>query len=117
MRRVELKRYRSILNTQLSVLIGHGDSSLQHLRADEAEEQADPVDRGALEGERGQELRLRDRDRKLIDKIQHALRRLEEGRFDVCESCGGRIAPARLKARPVTTLCIDCKTDAEKRER
>jgi DnaK suppressor protein len=62
-------------------------------------------------------LRMRDRERKLIFKIQEALQRLENGEYGVCEECGEDIAIDRLKARPVTTLCIDCKSSQEIAER
>ena len=62
-------------------------------------------------------LRLSDRDRRLIGKIEDALARLHDGTFGTCTSCGKAIAAARLRARPVTDLCIDCKTEAERGER
>jgi DnaK suppressor protein len=62
-------------------------------------------------------LRLRDRDRKLVKKIREALSRIEDGTFGICEMCGEEIAIARLKARPVTTLCIECKSRQEEEER
>jgi len=62
-------------------------------------------------------LRIRDRERKLISKIQEALQRVEEGTFGICDTCGEEIGEKRLEARPVTTQCIDCKTEAEKKER
>jgi DnaK suppressor protein len=77
----------------------------------------DPTDRAALECDRNFLLRIRDRERKLIQKIEEALTRIEAGKFGLCESCGGEISEERLRARPVTTLCIDCKTEEEVRER
>jgi len=62
-------------------------------------------------------LRIRDRERKLIIKIQEALDRIEDGSFGVCETCGEEISQKRLEARPVTTQCIDCKSEAEQREK
>jgi DnaK suppressor protein len=70
-----------------------------------------------MESDRSFTLRIRDRERKLIAKIEEALRRLEEGSYGVCEECGEKIGAARLKARPVTTLCIDCKSVQEVAER
>jgi DnaK suppressor protein len=61
-------------------------------------------------------LRLRDRDRKLIRKIEEALERIEDGTFGICEECGEEIGIPRLKARPVTTLCIKCKSKQEEEE-
>ncbi len=77
----------------------------------------DPNDRATLESGRSFEIRLRDRERKLLAKIEAALGRIEEGEFGICEECGEEIGLKRLEARPVTTLCIDCKTFQEQKER
>ena len=73
----------------------------------------DPTDRASLEADRNFMLRIRDRENKLIKKIKKALDRIETGSFGVCEKCGEDISVKRLKARPVTTLCIACKTKEE----
>lgn len=70
-----------------------------------------------MEENRNWSLRLRDRDRKLIAKVEQALARLDAGTFGTCTACGRAISPARLRARPVTDLCIDCKVEAERVER
>ncbi len=70
-----------------------------------------------MESDRNFELRIRDRERRLIGKIRDALLRIDDGTFGECESCEETIGMARLKARPVTTLCIDCKTEQERQER
>ena len=77
----------------------------------------DPNDRATQESDRSFELRIRDRERKLINKIKEALERIEEGTFGICEVCEEEIGEARLKARPVTTLCIDCKMEQERKEK
>jgi len=77
----------------------------------------DPTDRAALETDRNFLLRIRDRERKLIEKIKEALDRIENGGFGVCEVCGKDIGDKRLMARPVTTQCIECKKKQEARER
>ena len=77
----------------------------------------DPTDRASLESDRNFELRIRDRERKLISKIREALDRIEAGEFGECDDCGDMISEARLKARPVTTLCIECKTEQERQEK
>jgi DnaK suppressor protein len=77
----------------------------------------EPADRAALESERNATLRIRDRERKLIGKIDEALQRIEDGTYGKCKECGERIGRERLRARPVTTLCIDCKEDQEAGER
>jgi DnaK suppressor protein len=78
---------------------------------------ADPTDRAGLEGDRNLLLRIRDRERKLIGKIDEALGRIDDGSYGTCEECGEPIGFARLKARPVTTLCIACKEEQEADER
>jgi DnaK suppressor protein len=77
----------------------------------------DPTDRATLESDRNFMLRIRDRERKLIMKIREAMQRMEDGTFGLCESCGDEIGIDRLKARPVTTLCIECKRRQEANER
>ena len=84
---------------------------------DSKENYPDPTDRASLESDRNFELRMRDRERRLIAKMQEAIKRIDEGEFGVCEVCGGPISEKRLIARPVTTLCIDCKTRQEKLEK
>lgn len=116
MRAREIQRYRSVLEAQLSSLVGHGARAVHEMAGSGAEE-PDPNDRASLEEGRNWSLRLRDRDRKLIGKIQEALSRLDQGTFGTCQSCGKAISPARLRARPMTELCIDCKTEAERAER
>jgi DnaK suppressor protein len=77
----------------------------------------DPTDRASLEADRNFMLRIRDREHKLIKKIKKALDRIENGTFGICDSCGEDISIERLKARPVTTQCIDCKTKEEAQEK
>ncbi len=77
----------------------------------------DPVDRASLESDRNFILRIRDRERKLIAKIRKALERIEAGTFGICERCGEDISEKRLKIRPVTTFCIDCKEEQENKEK
>jgi DnaK suppressor protein len=76
----------------------------------------DPTDRASLEADRNFLLRIRDRERKLIVKIWEALERIDKGTYGICETCGSEISIKRLKARPVTTQCIDCKTKEEAKE-
>ncbi|MGD9124084.1 MAG: TraR/DksA C4-type zinc finger protein, partial [Desulfarculaceae bacterium] len=71
----------------------------------------------ALESDRNFLLRIRDRERKLISKIQDALARIDDGTYGICEVCGEDISSERLKARPVTTLCINCKKRQEAQEK
>ncbi len=118
MRQERLNRYRTMLHEQLTLLVGETEREMaSSIEAELPPGHPDPTDRATLEEERGFELRLKDRDRKLIGKIKDALRRIEAGTFGVCEECGSKIGEARLRARPVTTLCLDCKEDQERRER
>ncbi|HSN91236.1 MAG TPA: TraR/DksA C4-type zinc finger protein [Anaeromyxobacteraceae bacterium] len=117
MRKRELERYRNILEAQLDAIVGHREVAVQEISGAGGEDIPDPTDRATVESDRNWSLRLHDRDRRLASKIRAALERLEEGTFGVCESCARPISQARLRARPVTTLCIDCKTEAEQGER
>ena len=84
---------------------------------DYSEVHADILDRAVHEGQRAFSFRIRERERFLIRKIKDALRRIEEGTYGICEECGEDIPIARLKARPVTNYCLDCKTRMEAQER
>lgn len=84
---------------------------------DEASNFPDPTDRATQEEEFSLELRTRDRERKLLKKIENTLKKLETGDFGYCDSCGIEIGIRRLEARPTADLCIDCKTLAEIREK
>ncbi len=92
------------------------DRTVTHMK-DEAANFPDPSDRASQEEEFNIELRTRDRERKLIKKIEDALERLLEDDFGYCEACGIEIGLRRLEARPTATLCIDCKTLSEIKER
>ncbi len=77
----------------------------------------DPNDRATIESDRNFELRLRDREQKLMTKINEALARIEKGIYGICDECGENISSQRLEARPMAELCIDCKTRQEKQEK
>lgn len=80
------------------------------------EELADSVDRSAAETDRNFNLRLKDRERKLLKKIDEALDRIKSDSYGSCDECGNKISIGRLKARPMAELCIDCKEEREKEE-
>jgi DnaK suppressor protein len=88
-----------------------------HTMQDEATIFADPNDRASQESDMSLELRNRDRERKLIKKIDETIARIDAGEYGYCESCGVEIGLKRLEARPTATLCIDCKTLDELREK
>lgn len=104
--------FKNLLNERLAELLGQADATVINM-TDAGGNFPDPADRASMESDRNFTLRLRDRERKLIKKIKEALERIEEGEFGVCESCGEEIEVKRLEARPVTTLCIQCKTKQE----
>ncbi|MFT6342957.1 MAG: DnaK suppressor protein [Paraglaciecola sp.] len=92
------------------------DRTVHHMQ-DEAANFPDPVDRAAQEEEFSLELRTRDRERKLIKKIEKTLKRIDEDDFGFCDECGIEIGVRRLEARPTADMCIDCKTMAEIKEK
>lgn len=77
----------------------------------------DPNDRATVESERSFELRLRSRERKLLDKIDEAIARIENSEYGICDECGEKIRLQRLQARPVAKFCINCKTKQEQQEK
>ena len=108
--------FREILSTVKSELMEDIERTV-HTMQDEATVFADPNDRASQESDIALELRNRDRERKLIKKIDEAIGRIEAGEYGYCDSCGVEIGLKRLEARPTATLCIDCKTLDEMRER
>ena len=108
--------FKQLLAEQLNALLGQADLTVRGL-IDNNERSADLLDRASFESERGFMLRIRDRESKLIRKIQRARENLGNGGFGICEMCDEEIAIERLKARPVTTHCIKCKTKMEALER
>ena len=112
----KLEYFGSLLQNQLDELIDEALKTVNGM-TNSKDTFPDPTDRAALETDRNFLLRIRDRERKLIEKIKEALDRIENGRFGVCEVCGKDIGDKRLMARPVTTLCIECKKTQEARER
>ena len=111
-----LAYFKDLLNDRLGTLIQEAEKTVSGM-TDEEETFPDPTDRAAMESDRNFLLRIRDRERRLILKIKAALERIDENTFGICEVCGEEISEKRLKARPVTTLCIDCKTRAEAEEK
>ncbi len=112
----QIDHFRKILQAWRNQLRQEVDRTVHHMR-DEAANFPDPVDRAAQEEEFSLELRNRDRERKLIKKIDKTLQRLEDDDFGYCDSCGIEIGVRRLEARPTAELCIDCKTLAEIKEK
>ncbi len=112
----KLQYFRNMLILKINELLGEAEKTVTEM-TDSKENFPDPTDRASLESDRNFELRIRDRERKLISKMQEAIKRIDDGAYGICETCGGPISEKRLMARPVTTSCIDCKTKQEKLEK
>ena len=108
--------FRAILLDWKSELMQEVDRTVSHMK-DEAANFPDPADRATQEEEFSLELRTRDRDRKLIKKIDSTMERIEQDDYGFCDACGVEIGIKRLEARPTATLCIDCKTLDEIKEK
>jgi DnaK suppressor protein len=108
--------FKKLLTERLENLLAEASDTVSGM-TDEVVNFPDPTDRAAMESDRNFMLRIRDRERKLIMKIRSALERIEKDTYGICDSCGEDITVKRLKARPVTTQCIDCKTKEEALEK
>lgn len=111
-----LNLFKESLEERLRELLGEAEKTVSGMSG-AIEAFPDPTDRATLETDRNFMLRIRDRERKLISKIKEALERIEDGTYGFCEACGEPIGEKRLLARPVTTLCIECKARQEKQEK
>ncbi|MDC9714755.1 MAG: RNA polymerase-binding protein DksA [Gammaproteobacteria bacterium] len=111
----QIKHFREKLNAWMRQLISDAESTITHIQEDSSKV-ADDNDRATLEEEFALELRTRDRERKLIGKIEKTLHSIEMSDYGYCKTCGTEIALMRLEARPTADECIDCKTIAERKE-
>lgn len=111
-----LKHFREILIKKMAGLLGIADDTVTQMSEGDGSF-PDPLDRALSESSRTIELRKRDRERKLIQKIQKAIQKTEDGTYGICEICGDEITEDRLEVRPETTLCISCKEEQEQVER
>lgn len=116
MKKKDLEYFKELLTNRLEELLNQADDTVSGMTTPK-DNFPDPTDRAALEADRNFMLRIRDRESKLIKKIKKALERIENGTFGICESCGEDISIKRLKARPVTSQCIDCKSKEEALEK
>ena len=107
--------FRNLLNGWKRTLMEEVDRTVSHMQ-DETGPFPDPNDRATQESETARELRARDRERKLLKKIEDAITALDAGEYGYCEECGVEIGLRRLEARPTATLCIECKTVQERQE-
>lgn len=112
----QLAHFKEKLETISKSILTGAATTISEM-TDHSDNYPDPTDRAAAESDRSFELRIRDRERKLLGKIREAIDRIENNTYGTCEDCGDEIAYERLEARPVTTYCIDCKTRQEQEEK
>jgi len=117
MNQEKLIYFKGLHEGKKHTLLEEAEKAVNGMGQERSEDFPDPTDRASLESDRNFQLRIKDRERKLIQKIKEALDRIEDGTFGTCESCGKPISEKRLMARPMTTQCIDCKTEDEQKER
>lgn len=116
MEKKHLAHFRKKLEHMSENILTGADRTISDM-TDHSDNYPDPTDRASAESDRSFELRIRDRERKLLNKIKEAIERIDNGSYGVCDDCGDDIAVERLDARPVTTYCIDCKTRQEQEEK
>ena len=112
----QIKYFKNLLQTWKNDLLKESSNTLDHLK-EESSNKPDNADRASIESERSLELRTRDRERKLLNKINKALRKIDEGTYGYCEETNKPISIARLKARPIATLSIEAQEMHEKFEK
>ncbi len=112
----KLEAFKEMFIKRIEGLMGEAGKTVSEMTVG-TESFPDVTDRASQESDRNFELRMRDRERKLVKKIREALQRIDDGTFGICEVCGKNISEKRLMARPVTTLCIECKTKQEEQEK
>ncbi|MFC1886287.1 RNA polymerase-binding protein DksA [Thermodesulfobacteriota bacterium] len=112
MEKNDFEYFSRLLTKHLEELLKHANDTISDMIALK-ETFSDPTDRASLETDQNFMLRIRDRESKLIKKLKEALNRINNDTFGICEKCGDEISLKRLKARPVTTQCFDCKTKEE----
>ncbi|MCY1044737.1 TraR/DksA C4-type zinc finger protein [Corallococcus sp. bb12-1] len=117
MNQKDLKRYKKMLEDSKASLLESAKKTLVEESSFDTDDLPDEIDQAASEYTQSMLFRLRDREKFLIQKIDKALERVNDGTFGTCERCEEEISPKRLDARPVTTLCIRCKEEQEKKEK
>jgi DnaK suppressor protein len=116
-KKMDIERIRKELEDQRADLVDKARKTLQQDMALDVNELPDDMDFATSQSDQGMILRLRGREKTLLKKIDATMRRIDAGEFGVCEECGEDINVKRMEARPVTTLCIQCKTEQEREER
>jgi DnaK suppressor protein len=117
LKKTEIKRFREILEEKKDALIRNAQQTMAEDMTLDVNELPDEMDLASTEYMQSFTFRLRGRERVFLDKIERALRKLDDGSFGVCENCEEPISIKRLEARPETTLCIRCKEDQERAEK
>ena len=112
----QLQKFKEQLEQMKADIIADVEQTLSDMTS-QNENIPDPNDRATVESDRSFELRLRSRERKLLDKIDEAIGRIENGEYGICDDCGEKIRVKRLEARPVAKFCINCKTKQEQMEK
>jgi DnaK suppressor protein len=117
MNKTELKKYRKILERKREALITNASKTMAEGMTLDTDDLPDEMDLASSEGMQSFTFRLRGREKAFLEKIDRALRKIDDNTFGICEECGEKIATKRLEARPETTLCIRCKENQEKVEK
>src|SRR5437868_7262728 len=113
----EMKRFKKMLEDSKMSLLQSAKKTIMEESNFDTDDLPDEIDLASSEYAQSMVFRLRDREKFLLKKIEKALLRIDDGTFGVCERCEEEISPKRLEARPVTTLCIRCKEEQEKKEK
>jgi DnaK suppressor protein len=117
MKKTELKRFKKLLEEKRDALVKNAQQTIAEDMTLDANDLPDEMDLASSEYIQSFTFRLRGREKSFLDKIERALKKIEDDTFGTCESCDEEISVKRLEARPETTLCIRCKEDQERQER
>jgi len=117
MRKRDLEEIKKKLMADRERIMRNANKTYDHITNPNTDDLNDEGDVASSEASQTLNLRLRDRESMLLSKIQKTLKKMDDGEFGICESCGNEIRTERLKARPVATLCIRCKEEQEKIEK
>ena len=117
MNKVQLKKFKSLLTEKRDEIVKKAKQTLEEDMTLDSNDLPDEMDLASSEYLQSFTFRLRGREKVFLDKIEKALRKIEDGSFGTCEECGEEISIKRLEARPETTLCIRCKEDQERMEK
>lgn len=117
MNKRDISRFKKLLTERRAALLNTLNDNKEQGLGFSSEDLPDEIDLASSEADQSLNLRLRDRERVLLKKIERTLQKIEEGEFGICEQCGEEISIKRLEARPVTDLCIRCKEEQERVEK